>query len=384
MDDVRERRSLIALHLTRVVGAVRIARLVGALGSAAAACSAPAEVLAAVPGVGGRMAADIVRRCAQVDVDGVLSRAAAIGARVVTWYDAGYPAALRALRDAPPVLYVRGAWSGENEPGIAVVGTRRASAYGLGIAGALGEVLGAAGVVVVSGLARGIDREAHAGALRAGGTTVGILGCGVDVVYPAEHRSLMEAIVRRGAVVAEVPLGTRPRPQQFPPRNRIISGLARAVVVVEGDVDSGALITARYAAAQGRPVFAVPGSICAPTSRGPHRLLSRGARVVETPQALLVALHLPPGKISVRETGEPPDPVEARVLAVLEEQVLHIDRVIERAGLSPARVLGALAALEVRGLVRQFPGKNFARQPYGPGTGRSTAGGVAWPNHSSS
>lgn len=113
-------------------------------------------------------------------------------------------------------------------------------------------------------------------------------------------------------------------------------------------------------------------------------MLSRGARVVETPQALLVALHLPPGKISGRETGEPPDPVEARVLAVLEEQVLHIDRVIERAGLSPARVLGALAALEVRGLVRQFPGKNFARQPYGPGTGRSTAGGVAWPNHSSS
>lgn len=184
--------------------------------------------------------------------------------------------------------------------------------------------------------------------------------------------------------MAEVPLGTRPRPQQFPPRNRIISGLARAVVVVEGDVDSGALITAWYAAAQGRRVFAVPGSICAPTSRGPHRLLSRGARVVEDPHALLAALHVPPGKVFRRETGEPLEPAEARVLAVLEGQALHIDRVIERAGLSPSRVLGALAALEVRGLVRQFPGKNFARQPYGPGTERGPAGGVAWPNHSSS
>ncbi len=293
MDDARERRCLIALHLTPPLGAVRIARLVNTLGSAAAACEASEAQLAAVPGITPRVAAFMVKWRGSVDVDRALARAAACGARMVTWLDESYPAPLRELRDAPPVIYLRGAWSGGPQPAVAVVGTRRASAYGLGVATALGEMLGRVGAVVVSGLARGIDRAAHEGALRAGGATVGVLGCGVDVTYPAEHRSLMEAMQRAGAVVAEVPLGTPPRVQQFPRRNRLISGLARAVVVVEGDVESGAMITARYAKAQGRQVFAVPGSVHARQSRGPHRLLAEGARILAQPDDLLAVLGLP-------------------------------------------------------------------------------------------
>src|SRR5207302_10050374 len=213
------------------------------------------------------------------------------GACVLTWLDADYPARLRELDDAPPVLYLRGACKAP-EPAVAVVGTRSPSPYGLDVAGALGEVLGGAGVVVLSGLARGIDAAAHAGALRQGGSTVAVLGCGVDVVYPREHRSLMEAMLARGGIVSEAPLGVPPRRQQFPLRNRLISGLAQAVVVVEGGVDSGSLITARHAARQGRPVYAVPGSVFSAASRGPHHLLAQGARLLQGPGPLLEAVGL--------------------------------------------------------------------------------------------
>lgn len=393
MDDGHERRCLIALHLTPGLGAVRIARLMQALGSAAAAWSAPQEALASVPGIGARRAAAIACARSRVDVDEELRRAAACGARMLTWLDASYPAALRTLRDAPPVVYVRGAWREGPEPVVAVVGTRRASAYGLGIAGALGEILGGAGVVVVSGLARGIDRAVHTGVLRAGGGTVGVLGCGVDVVYPAEHRLLIERMQQRGAVIAEVPMGTRPRRQQFPRRNRLISGLARAVVVVEGDVDSGALITARCGLAQGRQVFAVPGSVHSRASRGPHRLLAQGARILGTPSDVFEALgHVAP--MGLVDTGRPGagtravripggGVLEVRVLAAMEDETLHIDAVTARTGLRPAEVTAALANLEVRGLVRQFPGKRFARCRLSGGV-QEDAGGATWPNDGSS
>src|SRR4029077_3920249 len=179
----------------------------------------------------------------------------------------GSPARCRNLQDAPPVLYLRGSWDGAPDPAVAIVGTRRPSPYGLDVAGGLGEALGEAGVVVISGLARGIDRAAHAGALRRGGKTVAVLGCGVDIVYPREHRTLMEAMLSRGGVVSEAPMGVRPERQRFPLRNRLISGRPQAVVVVEGVVDSGSLITARHARDQQREVYAVPGSVFAPESR---------------------------------------------------------------------------------------------------------------------
>ncbi len=421
MDAGHERRCLIGLHLTPGIGAVRTAHLMQALGSADAAWSASEEVLATLPGIGARRAAAIACSRRHVDVNRELRRAEACGARLLTWLDAAYPAALRLLRDAPPVVYVRGPWQDGPEPVVAIVGTRRASAYGLAVADALGEILGGAGIVVVSGLARGIDGAAHAAALRAGGVTVGVLGCGVDIVYPAEHRLLMEAMQQRGAVIAEAPMGTRPHKRQFPQRNRLISGLARAVVVVEGDVDSGALITARCGLAQGRQVFAVPGRVHDRTSRGPHRLLTQGAKMLVTPSDLFEALGLPPAA-DLSRPDEPPRRVaarwstpqdgarrggaartdgastapldsrrvdarthavrapdrrglEAQVLAAMEEGTLHIDDLTARAGLRSADVTAVLAGLEIRGLVRQFPGKRFARCRL-PNGARGWAGGA--------
>ncbi len=389
MDDACERRCLIALHLTPHLGARRIAQLVRTLGSAAAAWHAPEPVLAGVRGIGRHLAALIARERRGVDVERELGRAEAAGARVVTWLDAGYPAALRDLPDPPPVLYLRGAWAGGDGRAVAIVGTRRASAYGRGVARWLGEVLGASGVVVLSGLARGVDRAAHTGALRGGGVTVGVLGCGVDVTYPPEHRTLMEAMLERGAVVAEMPMGAPPQPRQFPPRNRLISGLARAVVVVEGDVTSGAMITARFAAAQGRVVFAVPGSVHAPRSRGPHRLLAEGARVLAAPADLAEVLGLPRDALRPRPAAAPVtaslSETERRVLETLGDEPRHVDAIAAASGLGPAHASAALAALEVRGLVRECPGKNFVRRGVDrAGAAPIDAGGATWPNRLSS
>jgi DNA processing protein len=413
VDGACERTCLIALHLVPGLGPTLIARLVRTLGSAGAAWRAPASALIGIRGIGPHRAASIVRARDRVDVEGELRRADRVGARVLTWLDLAYPAALRDLADAPPVIYVRGAWTPGPGPAAAVVGMRRASSYGLGVARALGEALGGAGVVVVSGLARGIDHAAHTGALCAGGVTVGVLGCGVDVTYPPEHRSLMEAMCRRGGVLAEEPLGTPPEARRFPPRNRLISGLAQAVVVVEGDMDSGAMITARYAAAQGRSVFAVPGSVYAPGSRGPHRLLAEGgARLLTAADDLAEILGLPPETLrcrpaaavhivsrgrrvvgtieappadaqseqpgmgrttpAVEDHGTGLRAAETRVLAVLTDEAMHIDARGAGAGLPPPRPAAALAALEVRGLTRERPGKNFVRRT-GPHPGADAA-----------
>jgi len=352
-------------------------------GSSRAACEADERDLREVPGIGAGLAARIVRRRVFVDVDRELCRAAAVGARVVTWVDAAYPLRLRDLRDPPAVLYLRGGWCGDPDPAVAIVGTRHPSAYGLDVAGSLGESLGGAGVVVVSGLARGIDQAAHAGALRQRGRTIAVLGCGVDVVYPPEHRTLMEAMLRDGGVVSEVPMGTHPRPQRFPLRNRLISGLAQAVVVVEGGIDSGSLITARHASAQRRPVYAVPGSVFAPGSRGPHRLLAGGARLLLDPRELLRKLAVPR---PLRPEGSPEGRLtedETRVLRVLSDSPVHIDRIIAQAGLGAGRVAGALATLEMQGLVRQCPGKRFTRRAAFQGPAPHNAGGDTWRNHSS-
>ena len=296
----------------------------------------------------------------------------------------GYPERLRQLGDAPPVVYLPGRWDGTAGPAAAIVGTRGPSPYRVNVARALGEAVGRAGTVVVSGLARGIDRAAHEGALREDGMTVAVLGCGIDVVYPPEHRSLIEAMLARGGVVSEVPIGMRPRPQQLPPHDRLISALAQAVVVVEGGVDSGSLITARHAAAQGRAVYAMPGSVCSAASRGPHHLLAQGARVLQDPGPLLAAVGLAwrPGT-SRPHVGFTDS--EAQVFAALEEGPVQIDRIIERAALDVGCVAAALGTLELRGPVQPRPGKRFARWSVFEGSNRPhRAGGVTWSNHSSS
>ena len=227
----------------------------------------------------------------------------------------------------------------------------------------LGEGLAERGVTVVSGLARGIDAVAHRAALDAGGRTIAVLGCGLDVIYPPEHSGLMEAITQQGCIITEFPLGTPPLRHHFPQRNRIIAGLTLGVVVVEGDERSGALSTAGYALDEGREVMAVPGSVLNPLSRAPNGLLRQGATLVESAEDVLAAVGLPlPSRQTVQASGiTPPEGPPAVVWQAVRTEPTHIDQVAQEAGLPVAEVAALLMELEIRGLVRQVPGKHFIR-----------------------
>lgn len=287
--------------------------------------------------------------------------------RMLTLADAEYPAALRTIFDPPSPLYVRGALISADDVAVAIVGTRRPTPYGVAVAEQLARDLTRCGVTVVSGLARGIDAAAHRGALEAGGRTIAVLGCGPDIVYPPEHRRLLESIIGQGAVVSECPPGTPPLASQFPRRNRIISGLSRGVVVVEGRTDSGALITADAALEQGREVFAIPGRIFDETSRAPHRLLAQGARLVERVEDILEELHL------VWRAAPPPvapvlDATEDAVLAQLSLTPQNVDRLAALSGLPVAAVNRTLLVLECKGLAAALPGNRYVRRmPSPPG-----------------
>lgn len=291
----------------------------------------------------------------------MLSRRLPGPAEELTLEDAAYPAVLREIADPPEPLYVRGTLDEQDRAAVAVVGARRASAYGLAVAEWLGRELVRHRVTVVSGMARGIDGAAHRGALMAGGRTIAVLGCGPDVVYPAEHEDLMGQIIDSGAVVTEFPPGTPPLPHHFPQRNRIISGLSLGVVVVEGRERSGALVTADFALDQGREVFAVPGSIFGETSYLPHRLLQEGAKPVTTVDDILTELRLPQRVDQIPALVPALEGVEATVFAQLDFDPQHIDALAERSALPVAEVGRALLVLELRGLVRTLAGQRYVR-----------------------
>ena len=296
-----------------------------------------------------------------------IERAARGGITLVPWSDHAYPAALTAIADPPPVLWVRGRVEALSRPGVAIVGSRAGSSYALSVAERLAVDLAATGLVVVSGLARGVDSAAHRGALSGGGATVAILGSGVDVLYPREHAGLARDIERDGAVVSELVPGTPPQAQFFPRRNRIISGLSRAVVVIEAGEKSGSLITARCALEQGRDVLAVPGNVLSGRNRGAHALLRDGARIVESAEDVLEELGMAvtagaAGKAgrAARAGGEnsAPDPI-LDALAVGEPS--DLDEIAERSGLSPSRLLPRLFELELQGRVTRMGGGRFMR-----------------------
>jgi DNA processing protein len=296
-----------------------------------------------------------------------LRRAERALVRIVTLEDVGYPGQLRTIADPPPVLYVRGTLEGL-EPAVAIVGSRRASAYGLQCAERLAADLAVRGVTVISGLAIGIDGAAHRGALRAGGRTLAVLGSGLSHLYPPEHEDLAKQIVERGAVVSEYPMETQPWPPNFPRRNRIISGLSLGVVVVEAAQRSGALITAGCALEQGREVFAVPGPMSAVTSQGTHQMLKEGARLVTSVDDILEELRLVPLPISSDAAeGSATDvrlpELEQAVFACVDGgESSDIDAIASRSGLAMPAVSSALLHLELKRLVRQLPGKRFIRK----------------------
>jgi DNA processing protein len=289
-----------------------------------------------------------------------LARGAARGLLPIGWSDARYPPALAAIVDPPPVLWTRGSLTALARDGVAIVGSRAASPYALEVAERLAADLAARGLAIVSGLARGVDSAAHRGAVASGGSTIAVLGCGADIIYPAEHAPLAAAIEPRGLVVSELAPGTRPLPQFFPQRNRVISGLSRAVVIVEAGERSGSLITARCALEQGRDVLAVPGNVLSGRNRGGHALLRDGARLVETVDDVLEELQVvaaagdsaarAPRRASLR------DPLLACFTA---GDATGADEIAERSGMTIAHVLARLFELELHGRIARVGGGRF-------------------------
>ena len=306
-------------------------------------------------------------------VDTELEHIAGAGVRLVTQADSEYPENLTHVHDPPPFVYVRGSLVPQDQVAVAIVGARSASAYGRGVAKQLARDLAHRRVTVVSGLARGIDAEAHRGALEAGGRTIGVLGSGLDVIYPPEHRRLAQDMTQHGALISEFALGSQPEAGHFPYRNRVISGLSLGTVVIEATEKSGSLITARCALEQNREVFAVPGHITASRSRGPHDLIKQGAKLVENVEDILSeiapAVTLQAESQDGSEPMSVPEPAEVGVLEPDEEllvklfdgEPLHVDVLIVKSGLGPARVLEVLLGLELKGIVSQLPGTHFIR-----------------------
>lgn len=285
---------------------------------------------------------------------------AAAGAGAIALVEDAYPAMLKEIIDPPLALFFRGDLTILQRPMVAVVGSRRASAYGVNAARELSRQLVAAGVAVVSGLARGIDAAAHEASLESGGATIAILGTGIDIVYPRSHRRLMRRIETEGLVLTEFPPGTPPIAPNFPVRNRVISGLSLGTVIVEATSRSGSLITARMAAEQGREVFAVPGSIFAPGTEGTHRLIQYGAKLVHDVDDILE--ELPGGLASKKEQAKEPDSPLREVLdAFNREEATHIDTAAAKLGRSVASVSEAVLQLELGGWLRAMPGARYVR-----------------------
>ena len=346
-------RYWLGFNCVRGIGPVRLRALLDVFGDVQTAWEAPAEALRAVR-LDARSLRNLLQVRKEVNLDHLLRKVTESGAQVLTWESSDYPAILKEIPDPPPLLFVKGHLCPEDEWAIAMVGTRKATTYGREVARRLARDLAQNGVTVVSGLARGVDGIAHRAALEAGGRTLAVLGSGVDVIYPPEHRQLASQIAENGAVISDYPLGTKPEACNFPARNRIISGLSLGVLVVEAGVRSGALITAGFAADQGRDVFAVPGNILSPASTGCNQLLRDGAAVITEARDVLDALHLDRlPEQQVMRALLPANEIEAAILEHLTAEPQHIDSLSRETQLPVAVVSSNLAIMELKGMVRQ-------------------------------
>lgn len=397
-----ERAYWIVFNRVPGIGSARLTALLETCGSISAAWRAPIQTLQAA-GLDRRSIASLLAERRNLDPQAELDRVTRQGIEVHTWDDGDYPANLRMMPQPPPLLYVRGRFDKQDERAVAVVGTRAVSPYGREVARQLGWQLAKHGVTVVSGLALGVDAIAHQGALDAGGRTIAVLGSGVDHIYPPQNVTLAQQIIERGAVISEYALGTKPEASNFPPRNRIISGLSLAVVVVEAGRRSGALITAGFAAEQGREVFAVPGSILNPGSDGCNRLIQDGATPVTSISDLLeyfqrenviservARVMVPPspkaeliedGAAPVTSNGdllEPlrledvvahqeasdtvaPSPTEELILEHISDEPQHMNDIVRAAPLDMSEVSSLLTVMELKGLVRQVGQLRYVR-----------------------
>lgn len=354
-------RYLIALASIPEVGPVTIRRLISVFGSPEAVFKAGRKELMSVEGVGSTRAGFIRDFAGWDKLDGDLLRITAKGVKVVSFDSADYPHSLRNIPDAPLVLYMRGEVGQDDKFALAIVGTRTPTQYGKSVTESLSRELSAMGFTIVSGLARGIDTSAHTGALMAGGRSIGVLGSGIDVPYPPENKTLIEKLEASGAVLSEFPPGTSPNRENFPRRNRLISGLSMGVLVVEAQADSGSLITASLALEQGKEVFSIPGNINSANSKGTNELIKKGARpvlgakdIVEELAPMLKGFIKSEKRVNI-EISE----VERSVLSILSGEPLHVDEISRGSGLPPAKTLGILLGLELKGVAGQAEGKRY-------------------------
>jgi DNA processing protein len=364
-------RDLIRLTHTPGVGPLTLKALLTHFGTPAKVLRATQGQLARVDGIGPKTAERIAAARDEIDPEVELALTAQHGVNLHTLDDPLYPPLLRQIHDPPPLLYARGALHPADERAIAIVGSRRATAYGQRVAEKLARSLARAGLTVVSGLARGIDAAAHRGALAAGGRTLAVLANGLAQVYPPEHEDLAAQIAGAGAVLSEMPMRQDPLAGLFPQRNRIISGLSLGVVIVEAAPKSGSLVTAAHAVEQNREVFAIPGPIDSLASRGPHQLIRDGARLVETVDDILEELspHIR-GQLEAAPTPEDPADSPAHphlsdqqkiVLSHLDDLPKGADELIALTGLAASQIMATLAVLEMRRLIRRAPGNLFTR-----------------------
>jgi DNA processing protein len=363
------REALVALNLIEGIGPVRVRLLLDHFGDAPAVLRASRQQLMQVRGIGEESADAIANWEKTIALDAELKRIADFGCRIVAQQDEEYPALLRQIYDPPPVLYVKGQMLPKDKNAVALVGSRMTTHYGIEIARKLGYQLAYLGVTVVSGGARGIDSAAHQGALTAKGRTIAVLGTGINLITPPENAKLFEQIAANGAVITQFPFNRPGDKQSFPIRNRIVAGMTLGTVVIEANLTSGALITANFANEYGRQVFAVPGRIDSPRSKGCHDLIKKGAKLCEGAEDILSEFEylFPP-------SNRPPTPAETGVLPALElsdrEQKVYdtlgneeigIDEVIRKSGLPASAVSVGLLSLEMKRLIRQLPGKMFLR-----------------------
>jgi DNA processing protein len=361
--------ALIALNMVDHVGPVRLRQLTDHLGDPVAVLSASRTQLLKVPGIGDETAEAIASWKNSVDLDAELKRIESHGCQVVTQLDAHYPERLREIYDPPMVLYVKGSLSSQDKNSVAVVGSRQTTNYGIETARRLSYQLAYTGVTVVSGGARGIDTAAHQGAMTAKGRTIAVLGTGINRVFPPENRDLFERIASQGAVMTQFPFDRPADKQTFPIRNRIVAGMTLGTVVVEANLASGALITANFANEYGRQVFAVPGRIDSPRSKGCHDLIKKGAKLCEGIEDVLSEFEylFPPSNRSATptETGVLPGlelpENEQCVLSVLTRESQTVDELIRASGLPASAVNVVLFSLEMKRLIRQLPGKLYVR-----------------------
>jgi DNA processing protein len=356
---VDERVYLIALSQVTHIGPVRLGRLRDHFGTLDSAWNANERELREV--LDERALRAVLTARAQVDPGAVLDRLERSGAKVSTVLDDDYPRILREIPGPPPVLYYRGTLQSQDEPTIAIVGTRRATSYGREVTTRISADLASSGVTVVSGLAKGIDGFAHRAALDAGGRTIAVMASGVDIIYPPEHRELANRIIESGAIVSDYPPGTKPDAPNFPARNRIISGLSLAAVVVEAPLRSGARITADFANDQGRDVYAVPGSILSTASEGTNKLLREGATPLTSARDLLDDLHLS-GREPEPEPAQVAFPItdeERAIYALVTSEPQHIDELAYGAGLTISQASALMTMLELKGLVSNAGAQYF-------------------------